>query len=150
MIETKNVWIVIAFSKSFKFMKPCLSTSKYVTDSDEYEEMMPKVIVNLKILDPSRNIFWYPSILQTTKGYVFPELSAEDWHWFSAPIVEIEEKDMDKLPPGSDGKIGDLVIALWLGKQFGKYKFYEACESLGLMIDRHENIEEEDETSNAT
>jgi len=46
------------------------------------------------------------------------------------------------LPPGSEGGVGDLVIALWLGKRFPKHNFYEACNNLGLTMDRHEEVDE--------
>jgi hypothetical protein len=103
---------------------------------------MPKSVVALKKVDTERNLNWYPCVLTTTKGYIFPELSAVDWHWFSAPIIELTKSNIDKIPIDSKAEIGDYVIALWLGNKYDKTDFESACGNLGLTVKRHLDLEE--------
>ena len=117
------------------------STSDYtVEDCKYYEERMPKTVVALKCFDKEHELNWYPCVITTIKGYIFPELSAEDWHWFSAPIVELDKTNINKLPKDSDAKVGDCVIALWLGTRYKKEEFEIACRSLNLVIQRHKEL----------
>lgn len=94
----------------------------------EFESKLPQLYQDLKWIDPSTNLVWYPtSYNQPSKGMVFAEgTSIEDWKWSAVVAVPLTAFEKGKFPKGTDYKM-DLSKL----KQFERENFMDALEYIG-------------------
>lgn len=115
------------------------STTLNVADSDlinEYEEVTPQLMLDLKWIDPETNLVWYPMVLNfPNTGIVFPDgVSASQWSWRAAAAVDIPKEDQSKYPvPGQDGQFYQRRVDMESSKLFEKEDFSDACKFIGLI-----------------
>ena len=127
------------------------SNSKYINNkevTDMIEQNTAQIIRELKIIDVKRNIVWYPSVIKTDTGIIFPEPVQDSelgWLWTYAPIEKIsEEVQKDYEIPGRDGEYYESKIAIEKKVNFPPTDFTSACKLLGIVIDKNPEKNEED------
>jgi len=117
------------------------SNTTYEVDSElisNVEKSAPQIVKDLKFIDETRNIIWYPSVIQIPGGgMVFPDGTDKDnWGWSVAKEVKIPEEEQKQYP------IADKEDEYYVSKldmdnlrKFSKDEFEAACEILGLIKD---------------
>lgn len=102
-------------------------------DFEKMEEKLPKLYVDLKIIDDSGKV-WYPNpINNEEKGVVFVNgKSSEDWGWCAIKnvIVSEDEKEKFKKP---DGGYFEFKSDPKTFKNFGKEGYIDALDYVGLI-----------------
>jgi hypothetical protein len=59
-----------------------MSSSYYKKDLEHKIEGSSKLVEELKFFDETREIYWYPSVVNMGKlGIIYPEGSVENWGW---------------------------------------------------------------------
>ena len=85
---------------------------------------------DVALFDESRNIMWFPSVLNMGKlGVIYPEGTENEWVYKLAqvrPLTELEKKD-DKY------KGHDQILDVENAETFGQYEFLEACQKMGII-----------------
>jgi hypothetical protein len=111
-----------------------MSDSRYETHSlkllDELKKS-PKLVNSLQFQDETRNITWFPSVINMgEKGMIYPEGTIDSWVWKYATIVDIPENERDKYQ-GHNKRL-DLEGAKSFSAQSG---FLQACKAMGITKD---------------
>tara|TARA_R110000744_G_scaffold1628_6_gene5799 strand:+ start:2383 stop:2880 length:498 start_codon:yes stop_codon:yes gene_type:complete len=102
----------------------------------QYEEHTAKLIKDLRWVD-DKNLVWYPIVLNfPSVGIIFPDGNNKlDWWWTTAPSVDVKEEEKEKYPiPGSDGMYYNKRVDINKKEKFASTQFYEACKSVGFII----------------
>ena len=91
----------------------------------------PTLLMNdVALFDESRNIMWFPSVLNMGKlGVIYPEGTENEWVYKLAqvrPLTELEKKD-DKYQGH------DQILDVENAETFGQYEFLEACQKMGII-----------------
>lgn len=103
---------------------------------EEYESKTAELIKELRWVDPSTNLVWYPIVLNFPSfGIIFPDgTSKYDWKWTAAPAVDIPLDEQKNFPiPGSSDEFYTRRVDMKASKSFDKISFYDACKSIGFI-----------------
>ena len=121
------------FSSYLCFKCGFMSDSRYEISSLKLIENLkksPKLVRESKFEDKSRNITWFPSVINMGKlGMIFPEGDSENYVWKYAKVVDIPEEER-AIYDNYDQRL-DVENA----QTFGKYGFMEACKLMGITQD---------------
>ena len=121
------------FSSYLCFKCGFMSDSRYEISSLKLIENLkksPKLVRESKFEDKSRNITWFPSVINMGKlGMIFPEGDSENYVWKYAKVVDIPEEER-AIYDNYDQRL-DVENA----QTFGKYEFMEACKLMGITQD---------------
>lgn len=115
------------------------SNDMFKTDSEEligFEQPMPELYKDIKFVDTTRGITWYPTVLNVpTVGIVFVDgKTKEDWKWKAAPAVDVAESEKTKYPiPGKPGEFYTRRLDMESAREFEQTEFTEACKYVGLI-----------------
>lgn len=119
------------------------STNLNVQDSEivkQQEEVSPELFKELRWVDPTTSLVWYPVVLNFPSfGVIFPDgTNRLDWKWRCAPAVEIPKEEREKYPiPGAPtGTYYEKRINMEKGQLFPQDKFYEACVFIGFISEQ--------------
>ena len=112
-----------------------MSSSYYTKDSDHQIEGSSKLVEELKFLDDTRKIYWYPSVVNMGKlGIIYPEGSVEHWVWRFASVVQVEPDEIESFPiPNEEGKFYTEKLDVDNAMEFGQYDFLKACTGMGIV-----------------
>lgn len=114
-----------------------ITNSKLVVDSPEIlrvESNMPELIKQLRYVDKNLNLIWYPSVLNTSYGMVFPDgTNASDWKWTVCKRIPLTEEQKEKIKNTNsiDYKFGSK-LDMKNSIKFNPDQFREACIELGI------------------
>tara|TARA_B100000519_G_C14245968_1_gene439827 strand:+ start:1277 stop:1738 length:462 start_codon:yes stop_codon:yes gene_type:complete len=121
------------FSSFMCFNCGFTSNSAYTWDSPELKQAQTgatQLMNDVALFDESRNIMWFPSVLNMGKlGVIYPEGTENEWVYKLAqvrPLTELEKKD-DKY------KGHDQILDVENAETFGQYEFLEACQKMGII-----------------
>ena len=115
-----------------------MSSSYYKKDLEHKIEGSSKLVEELKFFDETREIYWYPSVVNMgAKGIIFPEGSPESWMWKYAEVVQIEQEEQLDYPiPGEEDKYYTEKLDIDNAKTFGQYEFLDACKEMGITVEQ--------------
>jgi len=85
-----------------------------------------QLILDLSLYDEDRGLHWFPIVLISTRGSIYPEGIKEDWKWVYTPIIEINESEKNNY-----GDEYTQRFAVDLSEKFDKYRFIDACKKMG-------------------
>jgi len=92
----------------------------------------PQIVNALKFYDKDRNLNWYPSVINTTNGMIFPEGDFKDWEWKFAPIVKMDGEEKKQYPIlGQPGEFYETRLGVELAQTFDKTNFQGALSAMG-------------------
>ena len=121
------------FSSFMCFNCGFTSNSAYTWDSPELKQAQTgatQLMNDVALFDESRNIMWFPSVLNMGKlGVIYPEGTENEWVYKLAqvrPLTELEKKD-----PKYEGH--DQILDVENAETFGQYEFLEACQKMGII-----------------
>ena len=121
------------FSSYLCFRCGFMSDSRYEIGSFKLTENLknsPKLVRESKFEDKSRNIVWFPSVINMGKlGMIFPEGTAENYSWKYAKVIDIPKEEQ----PLYDNHTQRLDIEN--AKTFEQYEFIKACKEMGITRD---------------
>lgn len=125
------------------FCMKCGYTSNllYKNNSEKLNELLtntPESIKALRKLDIERDIYWFPSVINTTLGMIIPEFSSqkdsEEWNWKVIKPVKLTEEEKLKYPiPGKENEYYEYQLDVDNAKIFDKTEFNLACIELGII-----------------
>ena len=122
-----------SFSSFMCFNCGFTSNSAYTWDSPELKQAQTgatQLMNDVALFDESRNIMWFPSVLNMGKlGVIYPEGTENEWVYKLAqvrPLTELEKKD-----PKYEGH--DQILDVENAETFGQYEFLEACQKMGII-----------------
>tara|TARA_B100000287_G_scaffold135312_1_gene127324 strand:+ start:1612 stop:2097 length:486 start_codon:yes stop_codon:yes gene_type:complete len=120
--------------ESYMCFKCGMTSNSYLAfDSEkleEYTENHSALMNDLSIMDETRGIVWFPSVINMgEKGIIYPDGNVNDWYWYYAKVVEIPEEDMEMY----DGHKKRLDVEN--AEKFGQFEFIKACYSMGIIED---------------
>ena len=111
-----------------------MSDSRFVEKSLEiadYMKTMPESVKSLQFVDETREIVWFPSILNMgAKGMIFPETSKHEpsnYKWKFAQVIEV--------PNGKEGEYEghQQFLDVENAKTYDKFEFMDACKDMGII-----------------
>ena len=121
------------FSSYMCFHCGFTSNSAYTWDSPELKQAQvgaTQLMNDVALFDETRNIMWFPSVLNMGKlGVIYPEGTENKWVYKYAkvrPLTELEKKD-EKY----EGH--DQILDVERAETFGQYEFLEACQKMGII-----------------
>jgi len=121
------------FSSYMCFNCGFTSNSAYSWNSPELKQAQTgatQLMNDVALLDESRNIMWFPSVLNMGKlGVIYPEGTENEWVYKLAqvrPLTELEKKD-------EKYKGHDQMLDVENAETFGQYEFLEACQKMGII-----------------
>ena len=121
------------FSSYLCFRCGFMSDSRYEIGSFKLTENLknsPKLVRESKFEDKSRNIVWFPSVINMGKlGMIFPEGNKDEYVWKYAKIVDIPVEEQVNYNNYSQRL--DVENA----KTFEQYEFIKACKEMGITRD---------------
>ena len=99
------------FSSFMCFNCGFMSNSNYTEDNIEKIQHTSQLIKDLSFKDETRNIYWYPSVVNMGKlGIIYPDGTEFDWKWKFASVVKVDEEEGKNYPiPGKDGEYLSLI-----------------------------------------
>jgi len=99
------------------------------------EEKSPPLVVELKRLDNERKIVWFPSVISTNKGMLYPEGTVDKWVWTVSPVIKLDLEEKKQYPiPGRDGEFYETRIGIEASEHFAPDKFLNAMNQLGAVM----------------
>ena len=121
------------FSSYMCFNCGFTSNSAYTWDSPELKKAQvgaTQLMNDVALFDETRNIMWFPSVLNMGKlGVIYPEGTENNWVSKFAQgraLTELEKKD-EKY----EGH--DQILDVERAETFGQYQFLEACQKMGII-----------------
>lgn len=113
---------------SYLCLKCGYTTNDTCTTQDMIQNInsVSQLILDLSLYDEERSLHWFPIILTSTNGFIYPEGDPENWNWVYTPKVPISEDE--KLEYGDEY---DSRFAVELSERFEKYNFLDACKKMG-------------------
>lgn len=92
----------------------------------------PQIVNALKFYDAERNLNWYPSVITTTAGMVYPEGDYKDWDWKFAPTIKMSEEEQKQYPIlGQPGEFYQTRLGIEEAQTFNKTDFQGAITAMG-------------------
>ena len=125
------------FSSFMCFNCGFMSNSNYTEDNIEKIQHTSQLIKDLSFKDETRNIYWYPSVVNMGKmGIIYPDGLPHDWNWKLAKVTQVSEEEQKQYPiPGKDGEYYTERLDVDNAEEYGQYEFLEACKSMGIVKD---------------
>ena len=121
------------FSSFMCFNCGFTSNSAYTWDSPELKQAQTgatQLMNDVALFDESRNIMWFPSVLNMGKlGVIYPEGIKENWVWKFAGVRKLTE--LEKKDEKYQGH--DQILDVENAETFGQYEFLEACQKMGII-----------------
>jgi DNA-directed RNA polymerase subunit RPC12/RpoP len=120
----------------------CGSTSSSVLKigsevAERAEVNSPPLITELKKIDNERQLVWYPAVISTNKGMLYPEGTATEWKWSVAPVVKLTEEERLQYPvPGKENEFYEVRLDIKGAKHFAPEKFIDALTELGAVMEK--------------
>lgn len=107
------------------------SNSEYMTNSEIMKKMInnnkySETLFNLHIYDEDTGLYWFPIVLLTKNGAIFPEGTHDNFKWSYVPIIDIEPEKKEEL-----GEEYTKRFAIELKQQSDKFDFLTICKKLG-------------------
>lgn len=117
-----------------------MSSTRYVKDSEllsQFITTLPQLVKDLAIYDTGRNIYWFPVVVQTEVGIIYPDGVVGDWKWKVAPIIAVSEEEQKQYPiPGtSPVRYYDSRLAVEQATAFDMFQFENAVKFMGTFRD---------------
>ena len=110
-----------------------MSDSRYKIGSIKLTENLknsPKLVSDSKFEDKTRNIVWFPAVINMGKlGMIFPEGTSDSYYWKYAKVIDIPKEEQ----PLYDNHTQRLDVEN--AQTFSQYEFVKACESMGITKD---------------
>lgn len=133
---SKNCFVEeqVEFSSYMCFSCGFMSDSRFKEKSLEiadYMKNMPELVRDLQFLDTTRDLVWFPSILNMgDKGMIYPESTKHEtskYVWRYAKVVDVPSESKENY----DGhkKFLDVENA----KEYGMFEFMDACIEMGII-----------------
>ena len=121
------------FSSFMCFNCGFTSNSAYTWDSPELKQAQTgatQLMNDVALFDESRNIMWFPSVLNMGKlGVIYPEGIKENWVWKFAGVRKLTE--LEKKDEKYQGH--DQILDVEDAQTFGQYEFLDACKMMGII-----------------
>ena len=129
------------FSSYMCFNCGFMSNSNYTDENIENIQHTSQLIKDLSFRDETRNIHWYPSVVNMGKlGIIYPDGTVFDWKWKFASVVKVDEEESKNYPiPGKDGEFYTERLDVENAVEFGQYEFLSACKTMGIVNDGLKN-----------
>jgi len=103
------------------------SNSKFTTqDMIKQISNVSQLILDLSKFDEITGLHWFPIVLLSTKGSIYPEGTKDSWEWIHTPIISIKEEEKSEY-----GKEYTTRFAVEKSEKFEKFNFLDACKKLG-------------------
>ena len=107
------------------------SNSEYVINSEIMKKMIngneySETLFKLHYYDEETGLYWFPMVLLTKHGAIFPEGTHDEFKWSYVPIIDIEPEKREDISEEYSRR-----FAVELKEQFEKYQFLTACKKLG-------------------
>ena len=120
------------------------TTDKLVSDTDEvekYENIITQLMRDIKIIDPSTNLIWYPAFLQTPIVMLYCSgTGAHDMIWEVAKVVPIPDDRRNEFPlPGSTDQYYENMLDTGNAELYDKALFDQAFDRFYEIIKEHFN-----------
>lgn len=118
-----------------------MSNSNYTDENIDKIQHTSQLIKDLSFKDETRNIHWYPSVVNMGKlGIIYPDGSVFDWKWKFASVVKVDEGESKNYPiPGKDGEYYTERLDVENAMEFGQFEFLSACKTMGIVNDGLKN-----------
>lgn len=94
---------------------------------EQYKDAMSGLIKELSQVDETGKL-WVPSIINSTKGMLYPFGTSLDWQWWYVPIVSITEEERES---GLYDKEYETRLAVDKKKVFDRFDFVSALKEFG-------------------
>ena len=118
------------FSSYMCFNCGFMSNSNYTDENIENIQHTSQLIKDLSFRDETRNIHWYPSVVNMGKlGIIYPEGDTSNYVWRYARVVDIPEEERHLYENHTQRLDVDNA------ETFGQYEFIKACEQMGITRD---------------
>lgn len=115
------------------------SNSEFKKDSDTLNQIRansPKIVAELEYIDNERDISWFPSVINTIRGMVYPVGTKNEWKWNVALATKLSDEDQKAYPiPGSDDQYYESRLDVDNALEFKNNEFIEAMKALGAAIE---------------
>lgn len=103
------------------------SNDKFTTqDMIKQINNVSQLILDLSKYDEQTNLHWFPIVLLSTKGSIYPEGTRNEWFWIYTPIISISEDEKKEY-----GDEFTTRFAVELSQKFDKFEFLNACKTMG-------------------
>jgi len=114
-------------TKSYLCVKCGFTSNTKFTTQDMIKQMnnTSQLILDLSKYDENTGLHWFPIVLLSTKGSIYPEGVKENWEWIYTPIVPITKEEKEEY--------GDYTtrFAVEQSEKFDKFDFLKACKKMG-------------------
>lgn len=123
------------FSSFMCFNCGFTSNSAYTWDSPELKQAQTgatQLMNDVALFDESRNIMWFPSVLNMGKlGVIYPEGSRNNWTYKYAKVRKLTKEEQQEERYKGHSEILDVENAI----DYGQYDFLQACKDMGIIKD---------------
>jgi DNA-directed RNA polymerase subunit RPC12/RpoP len=115
-------------SKSYLCLKCGFTSNSQFTTQDMIKQInnVSQLILDLSKYDELTGLHWFPIVLLSTNGSIYPEGTKDIWHWIYTPIIPIKEEERTNY-----GEEFNTRFAVELSEKFEKFKFLDACKKMG-------------------
>lgn len=115
---------------SYLCIKCGFTTNDTYTTQDMIKNInnVSQLILDLSLYEEQKGLHWFPIILISTFGSIYPEGSKDDWHWIFTPIVPISEEERKEY-----GEEFNTRFAVELSEKIDNLKFLDACKKMGMV-----------------
>jgi len=115
-------------TKSYLCLKCGFTSNSECTTQDMIKQInnVSQLILDLSKYDESTGLHWFPIVLLSTKGSIYPEGLKDKWYWVYTPIVPIKEEEKEEY-----GEEYTTRFAVEQSLKFEKFQFLEACKKMG-------------------
>lgn len=113
---------------SYLCLKCGFTSNSQFTTQDMIKQMnnVSQLILDLSKYDELTGLHWFPIVLLSTKGSIYPEGMQDSWHWIYTPIVPITEEEKEQY-----GDEYSTRFAVEKSEKFEKFQFLDACKKMG-------------------
>jgi len=107
------------------------SNSEYIINSEIMKKMIDgneysETLFNLHLYDEDTGLYWFPMVLLTKHGAIFPEGTHDNFKWSYVPIIDVEPEKQEEI-----GEEYTRRFAIELKEQFDKLDFLTVCKKMG-------------------
>lgn len=115
-------------TKSYLCLKCGFTSNDQCTTQEMIKQInnVSQLILDLSKFDETTGLHWFPIVLLSTHGSIYPEGIKENWVWIYTPIVPIKEEEKEEY-----GKEYDTRFAVEQSLKFEKFQFLDACKKMG-------------------